>query len=169
MDPLRNFGFLLKDISRLYSLNFERHATDLNMTLAQCKVLSYLQRNEGISQVRLAYLSDTDPMTLGRILDRMEGDGLIERRPDPADRRARRLFLQASALPVLQEIWRHSDRARTKALSGLSVADRAHLMNLLQRIYSNLDTLIPDAADATGAAPRQARKRTQMHAQTPKS
>src|SRR5450759_1266799 len=97
MDPFRHFGFLLKDVSRLYSRNFERHATELNLTLAQCKVLSYLQRNEGISQVRLAYLTDTDPMTLVRILDRMERDGLIERRPDPqptgltAFRRARGL------------------------------------------------------------------------------
>ena len=169
MDPFRHFGFLLKDVSRLYSRNFERHATELNLTLAQCKVLCYLQRNEGISQVRLAYLTDTDPMTLVRILDRMEGDGLIERTPDPADRRARRLFLQASATPVLREIWRLSDCARAETLSGLSVADRAQLVNLMQRIHSNLDALIPGAADASGAAPRQTRKRAQMHAETAKS
>lgn len=169
MDPFRNFGFLLKDVSRLYSLNFERHATELNLTLAQCKVLCYLQLNEGISQVRLAYLTDTDPMTLVRILDRMEGDRLIERRPDPADRRARRLFLQTSAIPVLQEIWRVSDRARAETLSGLSVAERAQLVNLMQRIQSNVDALIPGAADTSGAAPRQPRKRAQMRAETAKS
>ena len=169
MDLLRNFGFLLKDVSRLYSRNFERHATELNLTLAQCKVLSYLQRNEGISQVRLAYLTDTDPMTLVRILDRMERDGLIERRPDPADRRARRLFLQTSALPVLEEIWRVSDRARAETLSGLSAADRAQLVKLMQRIQSNVDALIPGAADTSGAAPRQTRKPAQMHAETAKS
>ena len=161
MDPLRNFGFLLKDISRLYSLNFERHATELNLTLAQCKVLCYLQRNEGISQVRLAYLTDTDPMTLVRILDRMEVDRLIERRPDPVDRRARRLFLRASAVPVLREIWRVSDRARAETMSGLSTKDRAQLVNLMQRVHSNLDALIPGAADTSGAAPRQIRKRDQ--------
>jgi DNA-binding MarR family transcriptional regulator len=169
MDPLRNFGFLLKDISRLYSLNFERHATELNLTLAQCKVLCYLQRNEGISQVRLAYLTDTDPMTLVRILDRMEGDRLIERRPDPVDRRARRLFLQASAVPVLRKIWRVSDRARAETMSGLSTGDRAQLVNLMQRIHSNLDALIPGAADTNGAAPRQIRKRAQLRAETAKS
>jgi MarR family transcriptional regulator for hemolysin len=169
MDPLRNFGFLLKDISRLYSLNFERHATELNLTLAQCKVLCYLQRNEGISQVRLAYLTDTDPMTLVRILDRMEVDRLIERRPDPVDRRARRLFLLASAVPVLREIWRVSDRARAETMSGLSTADRAQLVNSMQRIHSNLDALIPGAADTSGAAPKQIRKRTQLRAETAKS
>lgn len=169
MDPLRNFGFLLKDVSRLYSLNFERHATELNLTLAQCKVLCYLQLNEGISQVRLAYLTDTDPMTLVRILDRMEGDGLIKRRPDPADGRARRLFLQASAIPVVQEIWRVSDRARAEMMSGLSVRDQAQLIKLMQCIHSNLDALIPGAADIRGAAPRPIRKRAQMHAETAKS
>jgi len=73
MDRLRNFGFLLKDVSRLSGLNFEREASSLNLTLAQSKVLIYLQRNEGISQVRLAELTDTDPMTLVRNLDRPAG------------------------------------------------------------------------------------------------
>ncbi len=159
MDLLRNFGFLLKDVSRLYSLNFERHAVELSLTLAQCKVLCYLQRNEGISQARLAYLTDTDPMTLVRILDHMEKDDLIERRADPGDRRARRLFLKAAATPVLQEIWRLSDRARAETFSGLSVADRTQLVNLMQRIHSNLDALMPGAADTNGMASRRARKR----------
>ena len=164
MDSLRNFGFLLKDVSRLFSLNFERHAVDLKLTLAQCRVLCYLQRNEGISQVRLAALTDTDPMTLVRILDRMEGDGLIERRPDPGDRRARRLFLRASAILVLKEIWRLSDRARAESLSGLSVADRKQLVSLMQHIHSNLDALIPGAADTAGTAAGQTRKRARAPA-----
>jgi MarR family transcriptional regulator for hemolysin len=159
MDPLRNFGFLLKDVSRLYSLNFERLATELNLTLAQCKVLCYLQRNEGISQVQLAYLTDTDPMTLVRILDRMERDGLIERRPDPTDRRARRLYLQEAALPVLKEIWRVSDRARAECFSRMPVADRAQLLELMQQMRANLLALMPGAADASGATPGKVRTR----------
>lgn len=154
MDPLRNFGFLLKDVSRLYSLNFERHATGLNLTLAQCKVLCYLQRNEGISQVQLAFLSDTDPMTLVRILDRMEGDGLIERRADPADRRARRLYLQDAALPVLKEIWRLSDRARAESFSRMAPADRAQLFSLMQQMHANLEALMPGASDGSTTSPR---------------
>src|ERR1700694_1238163 len=106
VDPLRNFGFLVREVSSLSVLNFERHSEELGLTLAQCKVLAYLQRNEGISQVRLAELTDTDPMTLARTLERMEGDGWIERRPDPADRRARRIFLKPPAITLLQEIWR---------------------------------------------------------------
>jgi DNA-binding MarR family transcriptional regulator len=169
MDPTRNFGFLLKDLSRLYSLNFERHGGELNLTLAQCKVLCYLQRNEGISQVWLANLTDTDPMTLARILCRMEADGLIERKPDPDDGRAHCLFLRAPALPVLEEIWRISDRARAESLSGLSAGERAQLMELMQRLHANLESLMPDAAPASGAPPGQAKKRGRTHLQTAKA
>jgi MarR family transcriptional regulator, transcriptional regulator for hemolysin len=145
MNPQRNFGFLIKDVSRLSALNFQRHATGLNLTVAQCKVLAYLQRNEGVSQARLAVLTDTDPMTLTRTLERMEADGWIERRADPADGRARQLFLKPSAAPLLREMWRVSDRARADALTGLTAADRVQLMSLLERIHSNLDALLPDA------------------------
>lgn len=142
MDPLRNFGFLLREVSSLSALNFERYSGDLGLSLQQCRVLTYLQRNEGISQVRLAALTDTDPMTLARTLERMEGDGWIERSPDPADRRARRIFLRPPAHALLQEIWRVADRARIDAMTGLSAADRAQLMGLLERVRSNLNTAL---------------------------
>ncbi len=71
MDRLRTFGFLLKDVTRLYVQRFEQRARRFGVTLPQCKALSHLSKNEGISQVRLAELAETDPMTLVRILDRM--------------------------------------------------------------------------------------------------
>jgi DNA-binding MarR family transcriptional regulator len=146
VDPLRNFGFLLREVSGLSALNFERHAEELGLTLAQCKVLAYLQRNEGISQVRLAVLTGMDPMTLARTLERMERDGWIKRSADPADRRARKVLLKAPGLALLQEIWRVADRARAVAMAGISAADRAQLMGLLERVRCNLDTALrPDA------------------------
>ena len=93
-DRLRNFGFLVRDVYRLYAKHFERYAREIELTLAQCKVLGHLSRNEGISQTRLAELTDTDPMTLVRTLDRMQQDQWIERRADPEDRRAHRLYLR---------------------------------------------------------------------------
>jgi MarR family transcriptional regulator for hemolysin len=139
---MRNFGFLVREVSDLSALNFERHSEELGLTLAQCRILAYLQRNEGISQVRLAELTDTDPMTLARTLERMESDGWIERRADPADRRARQVFLKPHALALLQDIWRVSDRARADAMNGLSAADRAQLMGLLERVRSNLNSVL---------------------------
>src|SRR5450631_4346794 len=89
MDEQSNFGYLLVDTSRLYLRRFTRRAAALGVNLAQSKALGYLSRNQGITQVRLAELTDIEPMTLGRILDRMERDGWIERRSCPSDRRAR--------------------------------------------------------------------------------
>ena len=103
-DPLQNFGFLLKDVWRLCSCNFERLSAALGLTLSHCKVLAYLQRNEGVSQARLAFLTTTDPMTQARQLDRMAAEGLLERRADPTDWRAHCLHLLPAALPVLDEV-----------------------------------------------------------------
>jgi DNA-binding MarR family transcriptional regulator len=72
----------------------------------------------------------------------MASDGWIERRPDPADRRARQLLLKPPGLALLQEIWRVADRARADAMSGLSAADRAQLMGLLERVRCNLNTVL---------------------------
>ena len=103
-DPLQNFGFLLRHFCRSYSCNFERHSAALGLTLSRCKVLAYLQRNEGVSQARLAFLTTTDPMTQARQLDRMAAEGLLERRADPNDWRAHCLHLLPAALQVLDEV-----------------------------------------------------------------
>ena len=140
---LRNLGFLLKDVSRLYVRSFEREAAEHGLSLGHSKALVMLSRNEGATQARLAELSDTDPMTLVRILDRMEGDGLLERRPDPADRRAYRLHLKPPAKPVLEEIFRIADQVRAKALDGLAADERMQLVELLERVQANLTERAP--------------------------
>jgi DNA-binding MarR family transcriptional regulator len=142
-DRLRNFGFLLRDVHRLYTKHFERYARDIELTLPQCKVLGHLSRNEGISQARLAELTDTDPMTLVRTLDRMQQDQWIERRPDPEDRRAHRLYLRDAAKPIMARMWKLADQARQEALSALSVAEREQLMDLLERVHGALLQLEP--------------------------
>jgi MarR family transcriptional regulator, transcriptional regulator for hemolysin len=169
IDALSNFGFLLKDVSRLFSRNFERHCAEIGLTLPQCMVLGYLQRNEGISQTRLAELTDSEPMTLGRLLARMEASALVERRPDPSDGRAHSLFLAPKATPLVDEIWRLSERTRARALTGLDAADRGQLVALLQRIRDNLDAQVPEAAERDRgparsghldvAAPRRAQRK----------
>lgn len=145
-DRLRNFGFLVRDVSRLSAKHFQRNARELELSLPQCKVLGYLSRNEGISQARLAELTETDPMTLVRTLDRMQQDGWIERRADPADRRAHQLFLREAAKPVLQRIWKIADQARNEVLAELSSAEREQLIELLERVHRTLSSL--DAQEA---------------------
>lgn len=139
---LRNLGFLIKDVSRLYVKYFETEAAEQGLSLGSCKALVTLSRNEGATQTRLAELSDTEPMTLVRIIDRLEGDGLLERRADPADRRAYRLHLKPAAKPVLDEIFRVADRVRGEALGGLSSEERLQLVDLLERLHVNLNGLV---------------------------
>ena len=158
MDRLRRFGFLLKDVSLLSSKNFARQSTGLGLTLEQCKVLIHIQRNAGITQVRLAALSDTDPMTLVRILDRMESDGWVERRPDPSDRRARRLYMCAPAAPVLRKIWKIADKARAQALADLSEAEHEQLVGLLERVHATLTALVPCESDSGKSVSHKPRK-----------
>lgn len=138
MDPRRTLGFLLKDVSRLYTRRFEERAQELQLTLAQCKALLYLARNEGVSQKRLAELIEVDPMSLVRILDRMEADGWVQRRSDPVDRRARCLAVTENAKPIVERIWRLVEQTRGEALAGLASHERTALVDLLERVHQNL-------------------------------
>ena len=138
MDRLKNFGFLLKDVSRLYTLRFEQRAQEISLTLVQCKALAHLEKNEGVSQARLAELIDVDAMTMVRILDRMEADSVIERRPDPADRRARRLYLTQKSKPILETIWRLAEATRAEMFAGVSKLEREAFMGVLERLHVNV-------------------------------
>jgi MarR family transcriptional regulator for hemolysin len=140
-ERVRNFGFLLKEVSRQYVARFETHARAISLNLPQCKVLVRLEKNEGVSQARLAELAEVEPMTMVRLLDRMESDGLLERRPDPADRRARCLYLTPRAKAVLDEIWRLADLTRSEIFAGVSRSERHAFMGVLERMHHNLSEL----------------------------
>lgn len=149
MDRFKNVAYLLKDVTRRYAARFERHAGEVSLTLTQCRVLLYLSKNEGSSQVRLCELTDVEPMMMVRILDRMEADNLLERRPDPADRRARRLYLTRKAAPLLDEIDRISEATRNEIFAGVSRTERQAFLKVLERVHENacaLDAATPPAA-----------------------
>jgi DNA-binding MarR family transcriptional regulator len=138
MDQVRNFGFLLKNVSRKYSLRFERQTQEMLLKYSNCKALAYLERNEGVSQSKLAELTEIDPMTMVRILDRMEADGLVERRPDLSDRRARCLYLTPNSKPVLDEIWQIAEQIYSEIFAETSQAERDVFLDVLGRINRNL-------------------------------
>ncbi|MHB8744478.1 MAG: MarR family winged helix-turn-helix transcriptional regulator [Sulfuricaulis sp.] len=153
MDRLRNFGFLLKEVSRRYVLRFEQRAHEMSLTLPPCKVLAYLERHEGISQAKLADLTSIEPMAMVRILDHMEADGLVERRLDPVDRRARRLYLTPKSKPALNEIWRLSALTRSETFSGIGQSERDVFLDVLERLHSNLSLLGELPVKAASATP----------------
>jgi MarR family transcriptional regulator, transcriptional regulator for hemolysin len=137
-DDLTYFGSLLTAVSALYVSHFHRGAREVGMTPLQCRLLDVLSRNEGISQVRLAQLTDTDPMTVTHKLDCIQPGAWIERLSDPDDRRAHRLYLRAAAAPILTRMWKIADQSRRQALEGLSPREREQLVILLERVRGRL-------------------------------
>lgn len=142
-------GFVLHDAARLMRRDFERRARSLGLTRAQWQTLFHLSRNEGCNQAALADLLDVEPITVARVLDRLEVAGWVERRPDPTDRRCWLLFLRPEALPIMEQLQSLGAETRAIALAGISEREHEQLMTLLGRIRRNLSTR---EAVATNAA-----------------
>lgn len=133
-------GFLISDVSRLMRKRFDERARTVGATRAQWKTLVTLSRNEGINQGGLAELLEVEPITLCRMIDRLEESGMVERRRDPNDRRAWRIHLTDAAKPVLDKLRAFADEMFEGALDGLGADDRDALNASLTRIRANLTT-----------------------------
>ncbi len=134
----RSLGFLLGDVSRLVRARFDTRARSLGLTRAQWRVLARLRRREGINQTELAEILEIESITLGRHIDRLEAKGWVERRRDPADRRAWKLFLCTKVQPVLDQLRAFSETTRKEALAGISKNDSELLIDLLLQIKGNM-------------------------------
>jgi MarR family transcriptional regulator for hemolysin len=148
------FGFLVHDIARLMRKRFDQRARALGLTRAQWQLLAHLARNEGISQAGLAELLEIEPITVGRLVDRMAEAGWVERRAHPSDRRARQLYLTPKAEPIFARMMALGEETRAEAMAGLEPAQREQLMAALLHIRSNLSER--NAAEGGEEAPRQA-------------
>jgi MarR family transcriptional regulator for hemolysin len=137
-NPTESLGFLLHDVARLMRRNFMRRAQGLGLSQAQCRALARLSRQEGVNQVTLADSLEIQPITLARLIDRLEEAGLVARQPDPDDRRAVRLFLTPQAQPLLARMWALAAETREEAMAGMSQKDRTALMESLRRLKRNL-------------------------------
>jgi DNA-binding MarR family transcriptional regulator len=135
-----NLGFLLGDVARLLRCAFDERAREIGVTRAQWKTLVVLSRNEGSNQGTLADLLEIEPITLARMIDRLEEAGLVERRRDPADRRAWRLHLTAAAQPLMIQLRAIGDTLLEDVLAGISPAGRDGLHATLEHLRSNLNT-----------------------------
>lgn len=100
----RDLLFLLNDVARLLRVDADKRARQHGMTRAQWAILIRLERQPGISQKELSELLEVEPITVARLIDRLEARGMVERRPDPRDRRIWRLHLLPPARDVLHEI-----------------------------------------------------------------
>ena len=144
-------GFLLHEVARLLRRRFEQNARDFGLTRSQWQVLAYLANNEGINQSGLADLLEIEPITLGRIIDKLQARGLIERHPDPSDRRVWLLHLTPAAHPKLSLLRRLGEVTRGEALADVPEADTERLLKTLQTLKANLT----DACHAQVEGPKR--------------
>jgi DNA-binding MarR family transcriptional regulator len=158
-------GFLLHDAARLLKRDFERRARSLGLTRAQWQTLFHLARNEGCNQAALADVLDVEPITLTRVIDRLEASGLVERRVDPNDRRARLLFLGPDAAPLLEKLRTLGAQTREIAMAGIGDEDRERLADLIGRIRANfVNAGEPPIEPAAADIPEQSQTKKKIHA-----
>src|SRR5260370_5768056 len=118
----REVAFNINDVARLLKTYADQRARDLGMTRDEWAVLARVERSEGLKQCELADTLDLQPITLTRLIDRLCDGGLIERRSDPDDRRAKRLYLTPAARPVLDGLTRLGQDIMATVLAGIQPA-----------------------------------------------
>ncbi|MEO6687481.1 MAG: MarR family transcriptional regulator, partial [Dokdonella sp.] len=120
---------------------FDRRATQFKLTRAQWRTLKTIRRKEGVSQTELADFLDMQPIPVGRLIDRLEKTGYIERRADPGDRRRWRLYLTPKAHAVVDEMEVIAGGLRDDALRDVKRTDFETLLRVLAQIKDNLVAL----------------------------
>jgi DNA-binding MarR family transcriptional regulator len=142
----RNIGFLINDAARLMRTIYDRRMRELGLTRSQWWVLTHLYFNEGISQTELSAILEIERASLGRLLDRLEEKGWLERRPDPADRRLKRVYLTGAVQPLMRTMRARAGTVRSAALAGLPAAQVDALIDTLTAIKANLTSELETAA-----------------------
>lgn len=145
----RDMLVLMHDVARMMRTRFDQRARAYGMTRAQWMILARLERHPGMTQNEMASLCEVEPITVGRLVDRLEARGLLERRLDPADRRIRRLHLLAPSEPILVEIRRYKNDLFDGVTAGLDKQTLEAVINVLLHMKNNL-TAEPGKQAAAG-------------------
>lgn len=131
---------MLADLLRLLRANLYPPARAQSLTPQLHRLLLAAHRRPGCRQVELAGWLDLSPVTVGRMLDRLEQQGLVRRQSHPTDRRATRIHVEAKALPIVRRLDDQLAKAHERALAGMTSEEREALMAGLRRVHENLST-----------------------------
>ncbi|MEP5287773.1 MAG: MarR family transcriptional regulator [Alloalcanivorax venustensis] len=131
-------GLSVHDVARMIRRDFDRRAREEGLTRARWQVLWHLARHQGVHQAALAEILDVAPISLTRQLERLEQEGLVERRPDPSVRRRRRLYVTEAATPALERLRELAALTRERALGGLSNEQIETFKEVLETMRGNL-------------------------------
>lgn len=152
-DQRRTVAVRLMDATRSMRTYADHVASSYGTTLAQWKTLKHLMDCDGGNQVDLAEKLEIQPISLVRLLDRMAAQGLIERRPDPADRRAKRIYITDAGRDLSRTMTPIAREIAVELTAGLSDDQIAELLAMLERINGNARRAI-DQAQSDASAPR---------------
>jgi len=150
--PKREFAFTIMDVARLLKTYADQRARQFGISRAQWAVLMRIDRNEGLKQSELAEMLNLQPITLTRLLDRLADNGLIERRADPNDRRANRLYLKPAAKPLLGRLADLGADMMETVLEGISSTSIERMLKELSAVKDNLRSAIAANANQQQAA-----------------
>lgn len=135
-------GAMIADVARLLRTAFDRRARELGLTRPQWLALTRLYRQPGASQSEFAEMMEVEKATAGRMIDRLEAKGWVERRAQDGDRRVWRLHLTPEAERVHKRIWRIAEANLDDALADFSVQEGVQLRKLLSRVKQNLVAMV---------------------------
>jgi MarR family transcriptional regulator for hemolysin len=134
-------GYVLSDVARLMRTVSDRRVRDIGLTRAQWLVLTRLYRRPGASQTELAVMLEIDRASAGRMLDRMQKNGWVERHADSEDRRINRLYLTDDARRAHKAMWAIAEATVDDALAPLSARERDQFTRLAARVKGQLQSL----------------------------
>lgn len=147
---MESFAFEIAETARLIRRAFNRRAVSLGATRAQWRVLARLSRaGDAVRQVDLAEALDVEPITLCRMIDRLEESGLVERRKDEEDRRAWRIHLTEKSRPIIDELHALGDLFHQDIVAGIPEADQKAALDILERVRSNISAAEADMKQAS--------------------
>lgn len=144
-------GYLIHDVSRLRRNLFDQALSPLGVTRSQWWVLAFLSRNDGMVQTELARELDLGKVALGGLIDRLEKTGSVERRPDPNDRRVKRIFLTPESKKLINRMRRQSHRTNELILSGIDPKDLGAVTDVLEQMKTNLLAALGKSEEAAPA------------------
>ena len=143
----REIAFTIMDVARMLRTYADQRARQFGISRAQWTVLIRIDRTEGLKQSELADILDMQPISLTRLLDRLAENGLIERRADPNDRRANRVYLKPAARPMLEQLAALGTDMMTTVLDGLDTRTVERMLSDLGLIKDNLRAAIGRSAN----------------------
>lgn len=153
-------GLLVSDLARLLRRNMDRRLQALGLTQAQWRAIARLSRSEGMTQAALAESLEIQPITMTRLIDRMEKAGWVERRTHPLDRRAVQLYLAPRSEPILDEMHARAAETLGEATRGVAAGALKQLLETLEQIKHNLVAAEAVAAPSSFSGARHGRRRS---------